>query len=199
MAVDGFFRVSLPVHEPSAERPGRDQMLLAARPLWPVLRLVQTMLRPGSRARARWVRETFPSAFAAINRQDFILVNSYYRRDAELRADPEAIQQLGLEPVYRGRGSLRELTLGWDEAFAEWRWEVPLLIDGGNRWVALGEIVTVGAASEIEVRRRISATTVVRGGQIARQDLFWEWEDALAVFGLPAPEEIPWAKGEGPG
>ena len=194
-----FFRVRLPVPEPVNERPGRDRLLLAARPLWPAFRRFQAVLRPGSRMRAQWVRQTFPAAFAAINRQDFVLVNSFYRRDAEMRADPEAIQQLGLEPVYHGRDSLRALTEGWNEAFAEWRWEVPLLVDGGSRWVALGEIVTVGAASEIEVRRPIAASTHVRGGQIARQNLHWEWDDALAVFDLPSPEEIPWAEGEDPG
>jgi hypothetical protein len=88
------------------------------------------------------------------------------------------------------------MTLGWNEAFSEWRWEVPLLIDGGSRWVALGEIVTIGAASDIEVRRKIAAATVVLGGQVARQDLFWEWEDALAAFGLAGPDQIPWAPGQ---
>lgn len=192
-----FYRVPLPVPDPAAARPARDWLLLAARPLWPVLRRCQALLRPGTRVRARWVQQTFPAAFAAINRQDFVLVESYYSRDAVMHGDPDAVMQLGLDPVYRGRRSLRALTEGWNEAFAEWRWEVRLLIDGGDRWVALGEIVTVGASSEIEVRRPIAATTRVRGGQISHQDLYWEWEDALAVFGLPAPDEIPWADGQG--
>ncbi|MEA2348459.1 MAG: hypothetical protein QOG62_2246 [Thermoleophilaceae bacterium] len=193
-----FYRVRLPIPEPAADRPARDRLMLAMRPLWPALRRCQAVLRPGTRARAWSVRQTFPAGYAAVNRQDLVLVESYYRRDAEVRADPEAVMQLGLKAVYIGRGAMRELSEGWNEAFASWRWEMPLLIDGGDRWVALGEIVTIGASSEIEVGRRIAAATRLRGGQIAHQNFFWEWEDALAVFGLPAPEEIPWAEGQGP-
>jgi hypothetical protein len=195
----GFYRVELPIPPRTEGRPADAKLLMALRPLWPLLRVGQFALPAGSAARTRALRRTFPQAFAAINRQDFALVNSYYRRDAEMRADPEAVKQLGLEKVYRGRRLLEQLTEDWNEAFSEWRWEMPLLLDGGNRWVVLGHIVTVGAVSDIEVSRRIAAATLVRHGQIARQDLFWEWEDALAVYELPPPEEIPWAKGQGPG
>lgn len=169
----------------------REWLLIAARPLWPLMRRGLALQRPGAPGRVRNIKSGFAMTFAAVNRGDFLLVEGHYTPDCELVIDPDSVLQLDLAASYRGREGIRQIMASWDDAFREWGWQVTDMVDQRDRWVGLGELIGTGGVSGIAVRSRIGIVTDMRKGRIWRQHYFWKWEDALAHAGLPPLDQIP--------
>jgi hypothetical protein len=114
---------------------------------------------PGSPLRRRLLSPLVARAFAAMARSDVEVVLLSYEADAEVWM--RGMSGVGISDCYRGYEGIRALYADLDEAFADWRWTVRALADGGDRLAVRADFVGYGRGSGAK-------TTVSDGGTAVR-------------------------------
>ena len=123
-------------------------------------------------------------AWGAANRDDWWFTPAMYERDSEIVVAPE-FRTLGLADRYRGPGGSKELADAWREDIADMRWEPELLIDLGDRWVLRARMSGSGRSSGARGDQTWGSVYHLSSrGRIARQEIYWTWEETLAAAGL---------------
>ena len=171
---------------PAPERARLVDRVLAHAP-W-LLRLGLAMfarLPAGSRLRRRALQEGLARVFAAVNRRDDPwYIAAGYEPDCEIH--PAAgFRTLGMAACYRGHAGWREIIDDVREPLPDVRWVPEHVIDLGNRWVVRLGMWGSGRASGVRTNHTWgSVYHLSPRGRIARQDLYWTWDEALAAAGL---------------
>jgi ketosteroid isomerase-like protein len=110
-----------------------------------------------------------------------------YDRDVEFIA-PEAHGEqgtLGLAPIYRGHDGYRELDADWRSAWGSLRFEPQELIDFGDRWLVIGQLIGRGRGSGIPLSQNIAIlTTLNSAGKVIREQRYTDHIEALEAVGL---------------
>jgi hypothetical protein len=171
---------------PAPERARRAERVLAHAP-W-LLRLglaIFARLPTGSRLRRRALQEGLSRVFAAVNRRDdpwFIAAG--YEPDCEIY--PAAgFRALGMADCYRGHAGWREITDDVREPLPDVRWAPEHVIDLGNRWVVRLGMWGSGRTSGVPTNQTWGSVYYLSPrGRIARQDIYWTWDETLAAAGL---------------
>jgi ketosteroid isomerase-like protein len=101
--------------------------------------------------------------------------------EIEWWAPPEWLE----DPVYRGHDGIRRLSAYWTELFDEYRLELVRIVEAGDDKVVillnqLGQIR--GSGDRIE--GPIGYVAEVRGGLVARVDIYFSWERTLDAAGV---------------
>jgi ketosteroid isomerase-like protein len=96
--------------------------------------------------------------------------------------DHDAPDQTG---VYRGHAGVRRWLEDWNEAWAEWDFDVEEFIDGGDRVVVVIRMRTKGLGSGVELERQDAVVYGFRSKRIIRTDYYNSKEQALEAVGLP--------------
>jgi hypothetical protein len=137
-----------------------------------------------SRLRRRALLEAFSRGFAAINRRDPWFIDVGYEPDCEIY--PAAgFRTLGLAGCYRGVGGWRALTDAIEEPLPDVRFVPERLIDLGDRCVLLLAMSGSGRTSGVRTHQTFgSVYHLSPRGRIARQDLYWTWEETLTAAGI---------------
>jgi len=97
-------------------------------------------------------------------------------------ADHDAPDQTG---VYRGHAGVRSWLEAWNEAWAEWSFDVEELIDAGDRVVAVVRMRTKGLESGVELDRQDAVVYAFRSDKISRVDYYNNKQQAFEAAGLP--------------
>ena len=83
--------------------------------------------------------------FRAMARSDVEVVRLSYDPQAEVWM--RTMSGVGMSDCYRGHEGIRTLFADIDEAFADWRWTVRGVADGGNRVAVRADFVGYGRSS----------------------------------------------------
>ncbi len=157
----------------------------------PLLRLglaAISRLPTTSRLRRRALQVGLARGFDATNRRDDWLIALAYEPDCEFHVDT-GFRTLGLADSYRGREGWRELLEAVAEELPDVRWTPEHLIDLGDRLVLRAGMTGTGRASGAPTQQTWgSVFHVSPRGRVARQDVLWTWEQALAAVGLRASQ-----------
>jgi ketosteroid isomerase-like protein len=145
--------------------------------------LVWRLLSPRSRLRRALVRRELISAYAAASRRDFELMLVRYARDVEFEYDPD-FEPLGLGGTFRGHDGFLEFIRTWGEAWEQWELLPAMVLDMGDRGLALGHVRLPGTASGIELEREFAQLITPRRGLCAYERDFLSWEKGLRAAGL---------------
>jgi SnoaL-like protein len=129
--------------------------------------------------------EMLSLAWAANDRDDPWFVPIAYEPDCEFHVPTTGFRTLGLDDCYRGHAGQRELTAAVKEPFLDLRMTPEHLIDLGERWVVRLAMFGTGRASGVSTHQVSGVVYHVSSrGRIARQDIYWTWEETLAAAGL---------------
>ena len=145
--------------------------------------LLLQLLEPRSRLRRAMLRRQMVSAYAAANRRDFELMLVRYALDVEFEYDPD-FEALGLGGAYVGHDGMRRFLEVWGEAWERWEVLPVLILDLGERFVALGRVRVPGTASGLELEREFAQLLTTRGGLVVHEREFLAWEKGLRAAGL---------------
>jgi ketosteroid isomerase-like protein len=130
------------------------------------------------------VRRYVGQGFEAFNRKDLDATFMLYREDVESIMSPEFVS-LGLEPVYRGRKARVALQEAWDAEWGAWRFEPDELVDlGDSRVLVTGFMRASGLSSGAAVDTHGAFLFTLSGGQVVREQVFFDRREALEVVGL---------------
>jgi ketosteroid isomerase-like protein len=144
-------------------------------------------MRPGSPLRRRLVNLQVERAFAAMARSDVELLLLSYEPDVEVWM--RGMSGVGISDCYRGHEGIRALYADLDDAFADWRWTVRGLADGGDRVAVRTDFVGYGRGSGAKTTVTDGGTAVRLSGRgvIRWQEWFVEqsgWKKALEAVEL---------------
>jgi hypothetical protein len=184
MAVAAIRGVDIRPAPERTSRPAVERALALAPALLGIGAALVARLPASSRLR-RWVlREALSRGFAAINCGDPWVIPVVYEPDYEIY--PAAgLQTLGLAYCYRGHSGWRELIDAVEEPLPDMRYTPEHLIDLGDRWVVRLGMSGSGRTSGVRTNQTWgSVYQLSPRGRIARQDVYWRWEEALAAVGL---------------
>ncbi len=144
-------------------------------------------LPPGSTTRKRLIALQAKRLAAAMARSDVELLLPSYDPVAEVWM--RSMAGVGISDCYRGHEGIRALYADLDEAFADWRWTIRGLVDGGDRIAVRADFVGYGRGSgaQTTVPDGGTAARLSQAGQITWQEWFAEqggWNKALKAVGL---------------
>ena len=185
MAEGTITGVEIPSSPERTSRPALERVLALAPWLLGLGLVIVAHLPASSRLRRRALQEGLSRVFAALNRGDdpwFIPVG--YERDCEIY--PAAgFRTLGMADCYRGHAGWREITDTVKESLPDVRYGPEHLIDLGERWVVRLGMSGSGRTSGVRTNQTWgSIYHVSPRGRIARQEIYWTWEETLAAAGL---------------
>jgi hypothetical protein len=151
--------------------------------LWAALALL-ARLPPGSGLRRRVLKRFFALGFQAISRDDDALLVHAYEPGIQLRIVGPLPAALGLSPEYSGHPGIHQLSRDYRAEMAALVWTPEQLFDLGETIVVRVRNIARGRASGIE-------TSQLQGfvyhlsprGRIARQEIYWNWEEAARLLG----------------
>ncbi len=107
----------------------------------------------------------------------------FYESDVEIfmRGAP-----LGFAERYAGDHAWHDLFREFHEHFAEPRWTIRRVVDGGDRIAAEIGFLGRGKSSGVRVERSVgTAYYFSPRGKVVRQEIFWDgWDLALEAVGL---------------
>ena len=165
-------------------RPATERVLALAPGLLGFAAAVVVRLPASSRLRRWGLREALSRGFAAINRRDPWFISVAYEPDSEIYP-ASGFRTLGLDECYRGHSGWRELTDAVREPLPDLRWTPERLVDLGDRWVVRLGMSGSGRTSGVRTNQTWGSIYHVSSrGRIARQDIYWTWEETLAAAGL---------------
>ena len=152
----------------------------------PVVRLLMTgfaRLPPGSHLRRRMLKRSIARGMEAGGREDFALPALVYEPDVEIRVLGDAARALGLPERYEGHQGFLDIWRDWREDLDDFRFQPEQIIDLGDRVALRATIVGRGRASGVPTSRRIGHIYYMSPrGMVARQDIYWTWEEALGAL-----------------
>jgi len=120
--------------------------------------------------------------FAATNERDFQRAMSYYAEDVELVVHPDAFLDAG---TFRGRETVGEYFGNWLSTFAPgYRFDITEARDLGGVVLLVASHHGRGRTSGAEVHGQTAYLYKVRGGKIARAELYPDRAAALRAAGL---------------
>ena len=91
-----------------------------------------------------------------------------------------------MPPAVRGRAAIRELVLGWIEAFDEFRGEVSEFVDAGHAVICVTHYSGKGRDSGVEVDYQGADLHLLENGRVVSSTIgFPSKEDALSALGHP--------------
>ena len=184
MGASGFRGVDIPRGAEHARRPALERVGALAPQLLGVALAAVARLPVNSRIRQRAVVVALSRGFAAINRGDPWFIPFGYEPDCEIYSAAE-FRALGLAHCYRGSEGWRELIDAVEEVLPDVRWTPQHLIDLGGRWVVRHDMSGSGRSSGARTHQTWGSVYLLSPrGRIARQDIYWTWEQALAAAGL---------------
>jgi ketosteroid isomerase-like protein len=162
-----------PVERLALRFPGLLQIL--ARGVWRL---------PPSQLRRAVVRRAVKLGWEAFNRRDIEVTFALYHQNCESSWPPEFIP-LGLPPGTSGRDErIREQRKVFDD-WRELRYEHDEYIDlGGGRLLTAGRMKGVGPSSGAEVDIAWVALLTTLDGQVVREQIFVDRQEALEAAGL---------------
>jgi ketosteroid isomerase-like protein len=153
---------------------------LLARALW----ALYSLLPPRSGLRQAIARRYIGQGFEAFKRRDLDATFMLYHPNVESIVPPQFVA-LGLEPVYRGRDARIDFQRRWDDEWGDWRFEPEALIDLGDRRVLVtGSLKASGLSSGAVVGDECAFLFTVSGGQVIREQTFFDHGEALEAVGL---------------
>jgi ketosteroid isomerase-like protein len=138
---------------------------------------------PRSRPRQAVLLRAAQSAFDATNRGDFELGFLLYHPDIELITPPRLVG-LGFDPTYRGREARFEFQRRWTAEWGEMRFIPHEMLDLGDRLLFLGKINGSGVSSGAAFESEWGVLYTISGGQLIREQPFFDREEALEAAGL---------------
>ena len=186
MAAESVRGVDIPPAPERARRPPLDRVLALAPGLMGIGVAGIARLPASSRLRRLVLLAAWSRGFAAINRGDPWPVPIVYEPDCEIYP-AGATQGLGLETCYRGHSGWREMIDAVSEPFAGLRWVPEHLIDLGDRWVVRLGMSGSGRTSGVPAHQTWGSVYHLSSrGRVARQDIYWTWEETLVAAGLHA-------------
>ena len=171
---------------PNAPRPLLDRIALRIPPFLVDQAATRfAKLPPGSPLRRRVLKRFMRRSFDAHARKDVEIAQLIYEPDVELSLS--GAEGLGLAERYSGHEGWHDLIGDLYESFAEPRYTVKRVLDGGDRLVFEFEFAAMGNTSAAPVT--LSVGTVMffsPRGKVERQHLFWQdgWRQALEAAGL---------------
>ena len=184
MAAATITGVSIPPGRARRTRPALEWVLAAAPPIARLGLMVLARLPATSRLRRRALQEAFSRGFAALNRRDPWPIPIVYEPDCEIGFAGD-FQMPGFDLVYRGHFGWHEMIDAVRESLPDVRWEPERLIDLGDRWVVRLGLAGSGRTSGAPGQQTWgSVYHVTSRGRIARQDMYWTWEETLSAAGL---------------
>jgi hypothetical protein len=177
--------VSVPPARESSTRPRLERMLAVVPPWLSSLSLRSIFRMPvSSPLRRSLLRWGMARAWAAANRDDWWFIPIIYEPDCEIVVATE-FRTLGLADNYRGHGASRELADAWRRELPDIRWDPERVIDLGDRWVLQAQMSGRGRSSGALTSRTWGCIYHLSSrSRIARQSIYWTWDEALAAAGL---------------
>jgi ketosteroid isomerase-like protein len=145
--------------------------------------LGQRLLSPRWRLRQALLRRAYISGWDAASRRDFKLVLVRYAPDVEIEWDP-AFEALGLGGTFRGHDGVLKMLQAVAEGWERWELLPDLVLDLGDRALALGTLRLPGTRSGLELESEIAQLMTIRGGLVAREQEFLAWDKGLRAAGL---------------
>jgi ketosteroid isomerase-like protein len=126
--------------------------------------------------------EVVRDQFEAVNERDFSRAMSYYADDVELVVSPAAFLEAG---TFEGREAVGEWFGNWFRTFEPgYRFELEEARDLGGAVLIVASHHGHGRTSGAEVHGKTAYLYRVRGGRIARAELYPTRDAALAAAGL---------------
>lgn len=123
--------------------------------------------------------------FAATNERDFPRAMSYYGEDVELVVDRGVFLEGG---THKGRDEVGRWFGNWFSSFEPgYRFEIEEARDLGDRVFLVASHRGRGRTSGVEVQGQTGYLYEVRGGKIARVELYGSGEAALEAAGIDQP------------
>lgn len=145
---------------------------------------VAARLPRGSRLRLRAARHGFARGFAAINRGEEWFIAVAYEPDSEIYV-AAGFRTIGFAECYRGPDGWRQLIRAVREDLPDVSWTPTRIIDLGDRIVLRSEMTGTGRASGARTEQTWGSVIELSSrGRIARQHIYWTWEETLAAAGL---------------
>jgi ketosteroid isomerase-like protein len=140
-------------------------------------------LPAGSHLRRRIVKRSTIRSLEASGRGVFDFGLLFYEPDVEVQVLGDVAQALGLAESYRGHQGVREVWRDYLRDMDELRLEPEQIIDLGNRIALRVTLVGTGRASGATTRHTEGFVLYYSPrGLIARHEIYWSWEDALAAL-----------------
>jgi ketosteroid isomerase-like protein len=171
----------------ASERDALDRLLVRFPALAGLISRGLHRMRPGSPLRRRLVNLQVERAFAAMARSDVELLLLSYEPDVEVWM--RGMSGVGISDCYRGHEGIRALYADLDDAFADWRWTVRGLADGGDRVAVRTDFVGYGRGSGVKTTVNDGGTAVRLSGRgvVRWQEWFVEqsgWNKAVEAVEL---------------
>lgn len=149
----------------------------------PVVRLLTrglARLPPGSRLRRRMLKRAITRGMDAGGREDYAVPLPFYERDVEFRNLTRAARALGLPERYDGHQGFIDFWRDWTEDLDDFRVQPEQIIDLGDRVALRISAGGRGRASGVPTSRMMGIIYYFSPrGLVARQDVYWTWEETL--------------------
>jgi ketosteroid isomerase-like protein len=137
----------------------------------------------GSQLRRREVKRLNALAWAAASREDYEVPLLFCEPDVEIRMAAEIARSLGLAESYHGHQGFLDCWRDYRQDMAEMRVEPEQIIDLGDRVAVRATMVAVGRSGGVAIRQTSGFIFYYSPcGLIARQEVYWTWEDTLAAL-----------------
>ncbi len=122
-------------------------------------------------------------ATEALNRGDVEACLLSHEPDVEIRFI--GATGSGLAERYHGHEGFRALFADWKEGMDNPHWTIERVVDRGERIVIRYGFSGRGAASGVETDATLGyVLSMSARGKVARQDMYWDWSEALEAAGL---------------
>jgi hypothetical protein len=141
-------------------------------------------LPPGSHLRRRLLKRGFARATEHPPRDEFraaaLLV---YEPDVEIRVIGDVARALGLAEAYHGHHGRVQAWEDYTRDMDNFHYEIEQMIDLGERIALRVRMFARGRSSGVEAAQTQGYIYYVsRRGLIAREEIYWAWEDCLATL-----------------
>lgn len=164
--------------KPRPHRSSLERGIMRAPELYRALMAPFFRLPPGSRLRTAILRELVERSYAALEREDFDVLQALYHPDSALNFRGDIGPDY--EDRYEGRDLLFDAYRRWLQDWGTVRREPIGFVDRGETLVVLGHEITRGESSGLEVDRELGQVFRLRGAGVAEQTEYRSWDEALA-------------------